>query len=884
VKKGNNKTKKDSELRRSAEKVLQETQERFRDFFENAPVGFHIFGPDRIITDINEAELAMTGYSREKIVGKKTWADLILSEQREQFEKHWKDIATKGQVRNLEYRLAHKDGHLLDVILNTSSRFDEEGKLINTCCSVQDITEQKRAQEAIALHGRAVFEATNGIVIAEYKGVDNPVIYVNPAFKEITGYSSEEIIGKDCRLLQGDDRNQPELEEIRSAIREHRPCEVVLRNYKKDGCLFWNELSISPVRDEKGRLKHFVGVISDITKRKMSEEEVEKLAKFPDENPNPVLRISSDGTIIYGNNSSGPLLEKWQCKVGEQLSGQWCKFIVDTLRGGKLSRMEVECDGQVFSLTFAPIMGADYVNVYGLDITIRKRAEEELLQSEKKYRLLFDANPHPMWVYDLESLRFLAVNDTAIRTYGYSREEFLAMKIKDICPAEDIPALLEGISNVAEGVDWSGIGRHMKKDGSIFFVETITHTIMFEGRRAEIVLSIDVTERKRAEENLAEERNLLRTLIDNMPDNIYVKDTSSRFLVANVAVARFMGSSIQEELISKTDHDFYEKELADEYRSDEQEIISTGKPLINKDEPKMGPGNKMAWVSTTKVPFRDSQGRIIGIVGISRNITERKEAENARDRLNRELALKNKELESILYAASHDLRTPLVNILGFSHELSQNCDSLRTALEKKETSTSVEKEEEIYSALYEAIPEALGYILTSAEKMDSLISGLLRLSRLGREAMKVEPLDMNLMMSDIEKSMEYQVKEAGAQLEIGTLPPCVGDASQINQVFSNLLDNAVKYLDKSRPGVIRVSGRVAGEQNIYCVEDNGVGIAPDHQEKIFEIFHRLQLDIESGEGLGLTIVRRILDKHKGSVWVESEQGKGSKFFVSLPVS
>ncbi|MHC4762477.1 MAG: PAS domain-containing sensor histidine kinase, partial [Planctomycetota bacterium] len=115
----------------------------------------------------------------------------------------------------------------------------------------------------------------------------------------------------------------------------------------------------------------------------MSEEEVEKLAKFPDENPNPVLRISSDGTIIYGNNSSGPLLEKWQCKVGEQLSGQWCKFIVDTLRGGKLSRMEVECDGQVFSLTFAPIMGADYVNVYGLDITIRKRAEEELLQSEK---------------------------------------------------------------------------------------------------------------------------------------------------------------------------------------------------------------------------------------------------------------------------------------------------------------------------------------------------------------------------------------------------------------------------------------------------------------------------------------------------------------------
>jgi PAS domain S-box-containing protein len=362
-----------------------------------------------------------------------------------------------------------------------------------------------------------------------------------------------------------------------------------------------------------------------------------------------------------------------------------------------------------------------------------------------------------------------------------------------------------------------------------------------------------------------------------------VKDTASRFLVANLAVARFMGGSIQEELIGKMDHDFYEKELADEYRSDEQEVIRSGKPLINKDEPKMGPDNKMAWVSTTKVPFRDSQGRIIGIIGISRNITERKEAENACNRLNRELALKNKELESILYAASHDLRTPLVNIQGFSHELLRNCDIVRAAFEKKEPAAFAEKEQ-VYSALHEAIPETLGYILTSAKKMDSLISGLLRLSRLGREAMRIEPLDMNLMMSEIEKSMEYQAKEAGAKLVIEALPPCIGDASQINQVFSNLLDNAIKYLDKSRPGIIHVRGRTAGEQSIYCIEDNGVGIAPNHQEKIFEIFHRLQPNTESGEGLGLTIVRRILDKHKGSVWLESELGKGSRFFVSLPTS
>jgi signal transduction histidine kinase len=166
--------------------------------------------------------------------------------------------------------------------------------------------------------------------------------------------------------------------------------------------------------------------------------------------------------------------------------------------------------------------------------------------------------------------------------------------------------------------------------------------------------------------------------------------------------------------------------------------------------------------------------------------------------------------------------------------------------------------------------------------MDSLLSGLLRLSRLGQAAVTIEPLDMNEMFANITKSMEYQVKEAGATVDIRSLPSCQGDASQINQVFSNIFDNALKYLDESRPGMIRIYAKTENGQNIYCVEDNGVGIAPEHEKKVFEIFHRLEPDRKSGEGLGLTIVRHILGRHDGKVWIESEPGKGSKFFVSLP--
>jgi signal transduction histidine kinase len=166
--------------------------------------------------------------------------------------------------------------------------------------------------------------------------------------------------------------------------------------------------------------------------------------------------------------------------------------------------------------------------------------------------------------------------------------------------------------------------------------------------------------------------------------------------------------------------------------------------------------------------------------------------------------------------------------------------------------------------------------------MDSLLSGLLRLSRLGRAALNMKQLDMNKLMSDVVASFEFQVKEMGATLEVEELPPCMGDETQINQVFSNLLDNALKFLDPSRPGVIKISGNEEKNQVVYCVKDNGIGIGEKDKETIFEIFRRLNPVDKPGEGLGLTIVRKILDRHEGRIWVESDLGKGSKFFAALP--
>jgi signal transduction histidine kinase len=275
-----------------------------------------------------------------------------------------------------------------------------------------------------------------------------------------------------------------------------------------------------------------------------------------------------------------------------------------------------------------------------------------------------------------------------------------------------------------------------------------------------------------------------------------------------------------------------------------------------------------------------SDSKVIGNKCSAIDISQTREAEQ--ERVINMLKSKNEELQSIVYISSHDLRTPLINIDGFSGSLANNCKKLNHLLENENISDHAKAE--LDCLLNEIIPEDLQFITEGTKKMKGLIDGLLQVSRIGTVEIKNENLDMNDIIENIIANVTYRTNEIGASISAQSdLPPCHADANQVNQLFSNLIDNAIKYLDPKRKGKICISGHRENGYSCYSVKDNGIGIHPDHQNRIFEVYHRLDPDDSAGgEGLGLTIIKRILDRHNGSIKINSSTGNGAEFFISLP--
>jgi PAS domain S-box-containing protein len=358
---------------------------------------------------------------------------------------------------------------------------------------------------------------------------------------------------------------------------------------------------------------------------------------------------------------------------------------------------------------------------------------------------------------------------------------------------------------------------------------------------------------------LTQANGLLQMMLDQMPDQIYFKDAQSRFIRNSRSQAKALGLSDPAEAVGKSDFDFFPH--AQQSFDKEQEIIRSGKPLVDEEERVVWPDGQETWVSTTKMPLLDQTGQIIGTFGISRDITDRKRAEIALQKAKLELEAANKELEAFSYSVSHDLRAPLRSVDGFSQALLEDYGEMlppdgRNFLER---------------------------IRISAQRMAELIDDLLNLSKVTRASMKLVPVDLSQIARGIVAELQRTHPERMVNFNITPNLKARGDPGLLQAVLENLLNNAWKFTSKREQAEIEFGSKLENDETLYFIRDNGAGFDMAYVGKLFGAFQRLHAMTEySGTGIGLATVQRIINRHGGRIWAEGAVDQGATFFFTLP--
>ncbi len=381
-------------------------------------------------------------------------------------------------------------------------------------------------------------------------------------------------------------------------------------------------------------------------------------------------------------------------------------------------------------------------------------------------------------------------------------------------------------------------------------------------------LEDEIAEHKRDERALRASEGKYRTLVENLPQRIFLKDTNSVYVSCNRNYAADLGIR-PEDIAGKVDYDFYAEGLAEKYRADDKRVMDSGE-AVDIEEPYVHEGQQMV-VHTVKTPVRDQQGHITGLLAIFWDITARKQAEEQLQRnaqrlesLNAEFERSNRDLQEFTYAVSHDLQEPLRKMNTFAEFLVEDCA--------------------------ECLPEdSLRHLRTIREaslRMKDRIQHLLALARVGTQGGQMAPVEPRPVINEVLEDLSERVRECGADISVQEdLPRVSADRVQLAQVFQNLIGNALKFRSPDRPPRVTISARERNGEAVFSVADNGIGIEERFSERIFGVFRRLhQAEEYEGDGVGLALCKRIIQRHGGRISLQSEPGIGSTFTFTLPIA
>jgi PAS domain S-box-containing protein len=755
-----------------ADEVLRKYTDELEELYNHAPCGYHSLDKDGVFVRINDTELNMLGYTRDEIIGKKKFSDLLTTDSLQSFQENLPLCQQRGKVRDLEFQMIRKDGTILPVSLSaTAMTRDMTGNDLMSRCVVIDISERKQAEEQLQQAHQDV-QLVNDRLTGILEGTHDLIAALDLEFRFIAFNSA----------------------------------------YKQE----------------------FQQIFGKTIAVGMSL--IDALAHLPEEQAKAVA--------IWGRALKGEEFTVIEEFGDEQLERNYYEITYSSIRNANHQQL-----------------GASHL---ARDITDRKLSENELRNSEARYRLLFESNPNPMWVFEVDTFAFLAVNQAVIAHYGYSKEEFLSMTLADIIPNADITSLHQALSTFTPGQNDLGVWKHRKKDGSLIDVKALAHIFSFAGKWASLVLIDDITDRLQAEQKIREQAALL----DVATDAIFVQDLQQHLLFWNKGAERLYGWEVAEVLGKSAESLLYRHEktlpqfeamqaiLAKEgkWQGELQQVTKSGKDIR---------------VESRWTLVRDTSGNAKSILTVNTDITEKKQLEAQ--------FLRTQRLESLGTLASgiaHDFNNILTPILAVAQLLPLKSPNLD-----------------------ENTQQLLKMLEGSARRGADLVKQILSFTRRGVEGSRTIVQPRHLLCDVAQVAQRTFPKSIETETNIAPdLWTVCADATQLHQVLMNLSVNARDAMPDGGTLTISAENQCMDENDarmyvdakvglyvVMTVTDTGTGIAPEIIDRIFDPFFTTK-EVGKGTGLGLSTVMGIVKSHGGFVNVYSEVGKGSTFQVYLPSS
>jgi PAS domain S-box-containing protein len=858
------------------------------------------------ITYVNDKFCAISKFLREELMGQDHRIINSSYHPKEFIRSIWQTIGSggvwKGEIKNKA-----KDGSHYWVDTTIVPYLGNDGKPVQYIAIRADITERKRVEERTDVVLRELSDVKAALdehAIVAITDARGKITYVNDKFCAISKYEREELLGQDHRLINSSYHPKGFIRSIWQTIGRGQVWKGEIQNKAKDGTFYWVDTTIVPYLGPEGKPVQYIAIRADITERKRSEAQT--AAAFRE--LNDVKAALDEHAIVAITNSKGKITyvnEKF-CAISkytrEELMGQdhriinsgfhpkeFIRAIWTTIGSGRVWKGEIKNrakDGSYYwvDTTIVPYLGEDgtpsqYIAIRA-DITERKRTEE---QTSSTLRELNDVkaamDEHAIVAITDSRGKITYVNEKFCAISKYSRQELLGKDHRIINSGHHSKDFIRTIwTTIGEGRTWKGEIKNKARDGSHYWVDTtIVPYLGSDGKPSQyIAIRADITERKKAEEQTGMALRELNDVRSALDEHAIVAITDPRGKITYVndkfcAISQYT----REDLIGQDHRIINSAHHPKNFIRTIWQTIGAGHVWKGEIKNKAKDGTYY-WVDTTIVPYLGPDGKPKQYIAIRADITERKNAEEALQQAQHSLQahastleqtvaerttqLREKigELEAFSYSVSHDMRQPLRSMQGYATIL---LDELGATLDKEPR-------------------RYLERIKFSSNRLDRLIQDVLTYSKATRSEGELMPIELAPLVRDIVETYPA-LRSVDIEVKVGE-GVVLGYEVALTQCISNLLGNAVKFIPPGEKPVVKVWSELNDSFIRLLVKDNGIGIAPADQQRIFDIFARVHGDeTYDGTGIGLSIVKKAAEKMGGRVGLESDLGKGSLFWMDL---